>query len=153
MKELVFVFCFLMSAAGIGCMEDELSGLIPVTQKPICVRRWQNEQMTVISEEDCIFCRELLERMRKEMPAIEKKRVELLWIDSNPVSCLKSSQQFTEFGSARCVSRREVAEKWGVSSTPVMFWIQKDKKFTQKGLVDRKKKLPWISSPSRSVVK
>jgi hypothetical protein len=87
------------------------------------------------------------------MAEIERKRVEVLWIESNPASCLAISQQFPEFGSARCIMRKEVSEKWGVTSTPVIFWIQKDKQNTQNGLVDQKKKLPWISSPYRSVVK
>ncbi|NBX75790.1 MAG: hypothetical protein EBQ92_04485 [Proteobacteria bacterium] len=138
---------------GLGCGDDELPGLIPMTQKSVCIRRWDKEQIVVISERDCVFCRELLVRMRKEMSVLDQKKVEVLWIESSPAACLENAQRFPEFGIAKCISRRVVADKWGINSTPIVFWVQDEKRMLKKGLFASQQKLPWISSPSSNRLK
>jgi len=147
MRALVSCLCFLITLTGFSCTEGELPGIVPTTQHSACFRRWQKDRVTVISEKECIPCRELLFRMKKEMSERDNAKVKVLWIDSNPVTCLESAQKFRGFQATGCVTKKEAEVRWGIKSTPMIFWMRGDEKRTQIGLPDQKERLPWISSP------
>lgn len=136
-------FFMLFSCVALACGQKELEAISPATQRVTCVERWRKDQILVIAERDCIPCGKLLDRMRKEMRDRELKKVEMLWIDANPLSCLETSQRFSEFGSVECVNKRELEEKWQINSTPVVFWIKEGQQRVQKGALEPKTELPW----------
>lgn len=153
MKRLLGVLIVFVSASTPACPENDLPGLSPATQKASCLQRWKNDRILMVIERECIPCRELLDRMRKEMSKEQRKLVELLWLDTNPATCLESSLKFDDFGPQWCVSRSDVLEKWQIKSSPVVFWMDDKNKKTQLGRPPVEKRLPWFRFHSRSVLK
>lgn len=133
----------LGSLIGLACPQGEVSSLIPATQAVRCISKWRPDRILLVAELDCIPCQKLLERMRKEMPAARRKAVEVLWLNADPASCLQASLRGAELGEVGCAKRQEVELQWGVHSTPVVFWLEGERKLRVDGLIEKPKKLPW----------
>lgn len=139
----VFLFA-LFSIQASACLNEEIASRNPSTQGVSCLARWDGRKLLLIAEKNCSPCQQLIDRMRKEMSSPHKKNVKVVWLETDPQSCVEMSLRFSDFGEVWCANKKAVPESWEIHSTPVIFWSQGEKKYKHEGLIQSPKKLPWL---------
>lgn len=131
------------SSRAIECPVDRVIASDPGTQALSCVSRKQEDLLFIVSEKDCPACANLLNRIWQERKMGHPREMVVLWIESDPRRCLEAAQKWGKTFQSYCTSRGEVQNKWRIDSTPRVYWVKNDKLLEQKGLVDKRRPLPW----------
>lgn len=144
MPILLFLLGFVLVVPAISCPPNSLNVVEPQTQKPDCLERWALKTIVMVTEQECVPCAELLERIHQEQKAKKNEwKVVLVWVGSDLPSCLSSALKMSSFAQSWCASRQELTGKWKVDSTPVVFWQNGEKKEIQRGNFPKQVALPW----------
>jgi len=141
---LLLSLCLIScSHRSLDCSSDKVTASEPSTQASKCINRKLEKVLLIVAEKECVPCTKLLNRVVKESKNPLGLEIVVLWIESDPNRCLEAAQKWGEKLRSYCSSQSEVQSKWGVESTPVVYWVQNQKLREQRGLLEGNAPLPW----------
>jgi thioredoxin-related protein len=140
---LLGLYAVACSHRVLDCSSDKVTASEPSTQTLNCINRNLEEGLLIVAEKECVPCTKLLNRVVNESKKPPSLEIVVLWIESDPNRCLEAAQKWGKKVRSYCSSQSEVQSKWGVESTPVVYWVQNQKLREQRGLVEGNAPLPW----------
>lgn len=108
---------------------------LPQTQSTECLTPWEPSKLKVIVERDCAPCQLMIEKLKSVPSSSGKKQViEFVWLETESNRCLELSLKVASIGRSVCSTKDAVEKKWGVNSTPTLYWLEGTQRKVQKGL-------------------
>lgn len=134
MKQWVLIGC-LVGSGSMACPPESIEARLPQTQSVECQTQWQGSKLKVIVERDCAPCQLMIEQL-KSFRSFSGTNFELefVWLENESNRCLESSLKVASMGRSVCSTKEEVEKKWGVNSTPTLFWIESNQRKVHRGL-------------------
>ncbi|NBV51393.1 hypothetical protein EBR78_09295 [bacterium] len=144
MKQLALIVS-LVSLVTWACPPEAIEARVPQTQSTGCQTQWESSKLRVIVERDCAPCQLLIDQLKSIRSSGANQVIEFIWLENESNRCLELSLKVALIGKSVCSTKEEVEKKWGVNSTPTLYWLEGSQRKVQRGLP-----LPLVFRPGKS---
>ncbi|NBX82646.1 hypothetical protein EBQ90_06110 [bacterium] len=144
MKQWGLIVC-VVSLVSLACPPEAIEARLPQTQSTECQTQWGASKLKVIVERDCAPCQLLIDQLKSIHSSGTNQAIEFIWLETESNRCLELSLKVASIGRSVCSTKEEVEKKWGVNSTPTLYWLEGSQRKVQRGLP-----LPLVFHPGKS---